>query len=100
MIDNLMRRGCPLLSIHDYPSIESQRQRYMQRGWNQCVITDMNEVYDKHLDASDVERIQRLELLDEFEEWHLIQKHYFLLTATKTPEDGNPEAGLWVHRTS
>ena len=33
----------------------------------------MNVVYSRLLDQSEVERIQKLELMDEFEEWHLIQ---------------------------
>lgn len=94
MVENLMRRGCPLLSIHDYPTLEAQRERYQQRGWSQCTLADMNEVYDKLLDAKDVQRIQRLELLDEFEEWHLIQAHYFLLVASK---GGEGEGNAWVH---
>merc|ERR1712050_675825 len=85
MVENMMQRGCPLLSIHDYPSIAAQRDRYQQRGWQHCTFADMNEVYSKHLDQKDVERIQRLELLDEFEEWHLIQGHYFVLVAARTP---------------
>lgn len=93
MIDNLMKRGCPLMSIHEYPTMASQRERYLQRGWDQAVAADMKEVYDHLLDAKDVERIQRLELLDEFEEWNLIQAHYFLLTATK----GVRGEGAWVH---
>ena len=38
-----------------------------------------------------VERIHKLELMDEFEEWHLIQGHYFVLCASR------PETDLWVH---
>lgn len=101
MVDNLMRRGCPLLSIHDYPTMESQRERYLRRGWECCAAEDMNSVYSKHLDTKDVERIQRLELLDEFEEWHLIQGHYMLLFATRAPraEGAAGEAdGAWVHQ--
>jgi len=98
MVDNLMQRGCPLLSIFEYPSLEAQRQRYLERGWEQCSLADMKEVYEKHLDRKDVERIHRLELLDEFEEWNLIQSHYFLLIATRAPPAEAPEEGEnWVH---
>merc|ERR1712216_140783 len=54
MVDNLMRRGCPLLSVHDYPTLEDQRQRYLTRGWQQAFIGDMNEIYDRRLDRADV----------------------------------------------
>lgn len=44
-----------------------------------------------HWTARQVERIHKLELMDEFEEWHLIQGHYFVLCASR------PETDLWVH---
>jgi len=101
MVENLMRRGCPLLSIHEYPTMESQNERYTQRGWDQCSLIDMNQVYSKYLDREDVARIQKIELMDEFEEWHLIQAHYFLLIATRvgSEKDASDDgAGSWVHR--
>jgi len=104
MVDNLMQRGCPLLSIFDYPTLDAQRQRYLDRGWDQCNLADMKEVYERHLDRKDVERIHRLELLDEFEEWNLIQSHYFLLVATRAPPSAGDAADSegavgsgWVH---
>jgi len=96
MVENLAQRGCPLLSIFDYSSLDAQRERYLTRGWQQCNLADMNEVYSRHLDQADVARIQKLELLDEFEEWHLIQGHYFLLVATRSP-DRDAAEHAWVH---
>ncbi|CAK9068657.1 unnamed protein product [Durusdinium trenchii] len=93
MVKNLAERGCPLLSVFDYPSMEAQKTRFLERGWSKCSVADMNEIYSRHLDQSEVERIQKLELMDEFEEWHLIQGHYFVLVASKG-EDG------WVQSVS
>mmetsp|Transcript_93869 Transcript_93869/g.285093 ORF Transcript_93869/g.285093 Transcript_93869/m.285093 type:complete len:138 (+) Transcript_93869:3-416(+) len=105
MVDNLMQRGCPLLSLYDYPSLAAQRARYLQRGWDRCSVADMKEIYGKYLDQKDLERIHRLELLDEFEEWNLIQSHYFVLLATRVPGAANTGNGDgagdstdgWVH---
>mmetsp|Transcript_97083 Transcript_97083/g.153069 ORF Transcript_97083/g.153069 Transcript_97083/m.153069 type:complete len:381 (-) Transcript_97083:54-1196(-) len=107
MVENLRQRGCPLLSIHEYPTLEAQRQRYLQRGWEQCLAVDMNEVYSKYLDQKDLDRIHKLEMMDEFEEWNLIQGHYFHLVATRTgssgPDDqetlpgGEPDGNSWIH---
>jgi hypothetical protein len=45
----------------------------------------MNEVYTTHLPAcigaERIRAIEKLELFDEFEEWHLIQRHYFIALA-------------------
>lgn len=85
MVQNFERRGCPLQSIHDYPSMPAQRERYLQRGWEQCTLVDMCQVYYKHLDTKEVERIQKIpgEQMDEFEQWHFLMAHYFLLVATR-----------------
>lgn len=92
MVENLQHRGCPLLSIHDYPTLDTQRQRYTERGWETAWAADMNEIYSRHLDVKDVERIHKIEMMDEFEEWHLIQAHYFQLIAMKGAKDG----GEWI----
>ncbi|CAL1150957.1 unnamed protein product [Cladocopium goreaui] len=68
MVKNLAERGCPLLSVYDYPSMEAQKERFLARGWTRCQVADMNEIYRSHLDQSEVERIHKLELMDEFEE--------------------------------
>jgi len=36
----------------------------------------MDTVYRDFLDVADRQRIERLEIFDEFEEWHMIQAHY------------------------
>mmetsp|Transcript_43129 Transcript_43129/g.99363 ORF Transcript_43129/g.99363 Transcript_43129/m.99363 type:complete len:366 (-) Transcript_43129:38-1135(-) len=94
MVENLMNRGCPLLSIHDYPSMPAQQVRYTERGWEHCNIEDMIKIYNVRLDRADLQRVHKLELLDEFEEWNLIQAHYFFLVATRT---GGCAEGSWVH---
>jgi len=91
MFENLTNRGCPLLSIFDYPTLDLQQQRYLNRGWEKCWTADMNQIYSRHLDEKDVERIHKIERMDEFEEWHLIQAHYFVLVATRTGLSGDKE---------
>lgn len=102
MVENLAQRGCPLLSIHDYPSMTAQRERYLARGWDQCQLENMNEVYSRYLDHKDVERIQKIEMMDEFEEWHMIQAHYFLSIATRAPggqksAEEERAGDKWIH---
>jgi hypothetical protein len=43
----------------------------------------MNEVYQERLDPIEKQRIDRLEIFDEFEEWNLLQSHYCLCFAKR-----------------
>ena len=38
----------------------------------------MDKVYSERLDAHEREKIERIEIFDEFEEWVLLQSHYCL----------------------
>jgi tRNA wybutosine-synthesizing protein 4 len=99
----------PLLSIKDYPDLESQRQRFLSAGWERVEAKDMNQIYTDFLDLQENKRfdviiiiiiiiiistsfemfifltlhyrIEKLEIFDELEEWHLIQSHYCLVAA-------------------
>eukprot|EP00850_Spirogloea_muscicola_P009396 SM000052S17788 [mRNA] locus=s52:594894:598379:+ [translate_table: standard] len=75
MLLNLESRGCPLLGIEDTPDLESKTRRFTTCGWKVAQAHDMDEIYST-LDATDLKRIERLELFDEFEEWHIMQEHY------------------------
>ena len=42
----------------------------------------MNGVYDNKIDEEEKRRVTKLELLDELEEFRLIQEHYFVSCAS------------------
>ena len=42
-------------------------------GWGAARSLDMDTIYQRHLDAAEKARAERLEVFDEFEEWHMIQ---------------------------
>jgi len=86
MVQNITRRGCALASLHKYPNVGAQKQRYIDAGWQYVVVRTMNDVYDNALEPTDKRRIERLELFDEIEEWRLIQHHYCIVLA-KSSED-------------
>lgn len=83
MITNLIARGCPLLGYNDYPTIEAHQKRYHSLGYSRYQGADMNDIYRLKVDRTEIKRIERLELFDEFEEWHLIQAHYHISLASK-----------------
>ena len=89
MRQNLDNRGCSLLGFTAYPDLIAQRQRYLAAGFDYYAGWDMNDIYRYCLGPlSEVKRIERLELFDEFEEWNMIQAHYHISLATIKPKDG------------
>ncbi|KAG2486061.1 hypothetical protein HYH03_015267 [Edaphochlamys debaryana] len=76
MVSNLEMRGCPLRGLPSTPTLQAHRGRLLQAGWAQAEARSMDELYGSYLDSADRQRVERLELFDELEEWHMIQEHY------------------------
>ncbi|KAK9402772.1 tRNA wybutosine-synthesizing protein 4 [Crotalus adamanteus] len=83
MQNHFSRLQSPLRSLTTYPDCKAQQMRFLQRGWTECHIMDMNEFYGHFVPREEQKRIQALEPFDEFEEWHLKCSHYFILVAYK-----------------
>lgn len=81
MIENLKNRNCPLESIFKYPTLDDQIQRFKNLGYQNVRAKDFLYVYNHILDKKEKERIEKIEMLDEYEEWRLILQHYFVLIA-------------------
>jgi tRNA wybutosine-synthesizing protein 4 len=87
MVSNLSRRGCPLLSIFEFPDEEAQRKRYQELGWRRVEAINMKTLYQsaRFFDPQEHLRVNRLEIFDELEEWYLIQSHYCIVLALNDP---------------
>ena len=83
MIKNFRNRGCDLLTMKEFSSLESQKARYEKRGFTDVRVSDMVRVFNLHLDQKVVRPVLRLEMFDEFEEWNLIQSHYCFVMALR-----------------
>lgn len=53
MMANIKARGCDLLSIRDYPTIDAQTERFREHHFEHVECLDMNDVYYKYLDATE-----------------------------------------------
>ncbi|KAK6363155.1 carboxy methyl transferase for protein phosphatase 2A [Orbilia blumenaviensis] len=77
MIRNLSQRGIVLRTLQRYSTLERQKERMRVLGFNTGMgACDVNFIHDEWIDLKEKERIDRLELLDEREEWVLLAKHY------------------------
>jgi len=79
MMKNLNARKCGLLGIEKYPSIERQNERFVQFGLGISKGWTLLEEFESHIEESERKRIEKLEFLDELEEWKLIMSHYAVI---------------------
>nr|XP_057917145.1 leucine carboxyl methyltransferase 1 isoform X1 [Doryrhamphus excisus] len=82
MIENLQRRQCTLAGVELCQSLASQKERFLRLGWDHADALDMVTVYSM-LPQDEVERIERLEFLDEKELLQQLLQHYSICWATK-----------------
>jgi tRNA wybutosine-synthesizing protein 4 len=79
LIYNVESRGCPLPGIRTFPSKAAHTQLLQETGFTGCVgVHSMLEVYSRYVDKQERGRVERIEFLDELEEWNLIMSHYCL----------------------
>ncbi|CAM8990963.1 unnamed protein product [Rhodiola kirilowii] len=76
MIRNLESRGCGLLSLYATPTLHAKERLFLDQGWERALAWDMLKIYSQFINPRERMRIERLELFDEFEEWHMMQEHY------------------------
>lgn len=82
MIQNLAMQGLNLPTLKKYPTLQSQVQRLENRGLGSVQATDMFYIYENWINAKELERISKLEFLDEIEELKLLLSHYCVAWST------------------
>ena len=92
MMDNLKRRGCPLLGLRDLPDTAAHEARCMRLGWNRACAMSMLSYHDHVISAAERMRICKIAMLDELEEWRMLLEHYCVVLAVREPSvpDGAP----------
>ena len=83
-------------TLSTYPTLEAESRRLKDCGFTtgQGAI-DINFAHDNWMGKDELQRISRLEFLDEMEEWRLLASHYCLawgwVTADETKENAFDE---------
>ncbi|XP_061177591.1 tRNA wybutosine-synthesizing protein 4-like [Saccostrea echinata] len=76
--------GSPLKCINAFPTLQAQRDRFLNLGWSRSEAADMNHFYRELVPPSEQQRVESLEPFDEYEEWHLKCNHYMIVSAANT----------------
>ena len=93
MLDNLRRRGCPLLGLSSVPDVRAQEARCLESGWGRCQAVEMLRYFERIVGEAERARVCKLGLLDELEEWRLLMAHYCIVLAVSdrgAPAGGGP----------
>lgn len=83
MCNHFKKLGSPLKCILKYPTQRDQLDRYKKAGFTDCFVTRASDFYRMCISNEEKSRIDKIELFDEYEPWHLKCSHYTLITATK-----------------
>lgn len=89
MIRNLAARSLKLKTMEKYKTLELQRARLLDAGYQTVKACTMNQVYDDWLGAREKERVAKLEMFDEIEEWIMLAEHYCVLVGWRNLADNS-----------
>jgi [phosphatase 2A protein]-leucine-carboxy methyltransferase len=78
MVSNLASRGIHMQTLKRYSSLDAQRQRLRLAGFDKQGARDVHQIWESEqwIPESERERVEKLEWLDEVEEWKLLASHY------------------------
>lgn len=78
MVKNFAQKGYSLVGINDYPTMDSQSKRMKTLNFSRVEIYDMLDIYRNYCEQQERKRIEKIEFMDEFEEWNIMLAHYFV----------------------
>lgn len=94
MLKHFDKLKTPPRSVGEYPTIKDQSRRFTDRGWSSIRIWDLWDVWccGEFVDEQERLALDDVEPFDEWEEFMLFARHYFVLHATasgikETPND-------------
>lgn len=93
MRENLRVRRIELPGVT--PSTAALEQRYLNTGFTTAKSRTLKEIRASHLSKPELDRIAKLELVDEVEELDLVLEHYVIGWAFKWPSEAVHSLGTW-----
>lgn len=76
MVNNLKRRDVSLPGAEPYPTVDSLLCRFLDTGFTSARALTLREIRQKYISGEELDRVSKLEMLDEVEELELVLGHY------------------------
>ncbi|KAH7883296.1 S-adenosyl-L-methionine-dependent methyltransferase [Phlebopus sp. FC_14] len=92
MMNNLRSRNVSLPGAVPYPTLQSLPGRFTRHNFIFSNALTLRQIREQYIIRSELERISRLEMLDEIEELNLVLEHYAVTWGVKTPKSSET---LW-----
>jgi len=83
MLDNLHDIHADLLGLPVCESIQTQEQRFTSNGFDEAKSWDMSHIYNQFLPRPEIQRIEKIEFLDERNLLEQLLSHYCITVASK-----------------
>ncbi|KAG8991002.1 carboxy methyl transferase for protein phosphatase 2A [Tulasnella sp. JGI-2019a] len=87
---NMKDRSIDLCGVGAYPTLESHRQRLLTAGFSFAQARTLKDIRISCVSQSGLDRMSRLEWLDELEELELVLGHYSVCWGWKVPDRLTP----------
>ncbi|KAH9942177.1 leucine carboxyl methyltransferase [Epithele typhae] len=85
MRNHLAARNISLPGVKPYPTVESLPKRFTDIGWQTAKALTLKDIRREYVPSAELERMSRLEMLDEIEELDLTLAHYAVTWGVKLP---------------
>ncbi|KAG5953471.1 hypothetical protein E4U53_005463 [Claviceps sorghi] len=91
MLSHFDKLKTPLKSVAQYSTLSKQVDRFTSRGFKEAKIWDLWQAWSSEEFVSSAERtsLSEIEPFDEWEDFILFGRHYFILHASASPGCGN-----------
>ncbi|KAK7036429.1 carboxy methyl transferase for protein phosphatase 2A [Paramarasmius palmivorus] len=91
MVSNLKARNVTLPGAGPYKTLANLPNRFLSLGYTKAQALTLKDIRKQYIDLSELERISRLEFLDEVEELDLVLDHYAITWGVSLPSSAPSE---------
>ncbi|ESK97369.1 leucine carboxyl methyltransferase [Moniliophthora roreri MCA 2997] len=92
MVNNLKARNVTLPGAEPYPTLASLPNRFLTLGYTAAHALTLKDIRRQYINPQELERISKLEFLDEVEELDLVLDHYAITWGVLLP---SPDSLSW-----